>query len=75
MQMDYNVKIENMGDYLLFTATGTRSLDSVISLAKDVQAACEKAKVKKALVDVRAMVGELTTFEAYHLSDVHFPVI
>ena len=71
--MNYNLKIENMGDYLLFTATGTRSMDSVLSMTKDVLAACAREKVKKALVDVRAMVGKLTTMEAYDLSDRHFP--
>jgi NMD protein affecting ribosome stability and mRNA decay len=73
--MNYNLKIESIGDYLLFTATGTRSIDSVVSITKDVLAACAKEKVKKALVDVRAMVGHLTTMEAYDLSDHQFPVM
>lgn len=75
MQMNYKLKIKNMGDYLLFTTTGMRSMESVISIAKDVQAACAKEKVNKALVDVRAMVGELSTIDAYDLSEIHFPII
>jgi hypothetical protein len=73
--MNYNLRIENIGDYLFFTATGTRSIDSVLSMTKDVLAACAREKVKKALVDVRAMLGKLTTVEAYDLSDHHFPVM
>ena len=73
--MTYNLKIVNRGDYLLLTATGTRSMDSVLSMTKDVLAACAREKVKKALVDVRAMVGKLTTMEAYDLSQHHFPVM
>jgi hypothetical protein len=73
--MNYHLKIENIGDYLLFTATGTRSIDSVLSITKDVLAACAREKVKKALVDVRAMVGQLTTMEAYDLSDHQFHVL
>jgi hypothetical protein len=73
--MNYNLKIENMGDYLLFRATGTRSMDSVLSMTKDVLAACAREKVKKALVDVRAMIGKLTTMEAYDLPDHHFPLM
>ena len=73
--MTYNLKIENRGDYLLLTATGTRSMDSVLSMTKDVLEACTSEKVKKALLDVRAMVGKLTTMEAYDLSQHHFPVM
>ena len=73
--MTYNLKIENRGDYLLLTATGTRSMDSVLSMTKDVLAACAREKVKEALVDVRAMIGKLTTMEAYDLSQHHFPVM
>lgn len=73
--MKYNLKIENTGDYLLFTATGTRSIDSAMSITKDVLAACAREKVKKVLGDVRAMIGKLTTIEAYNLSDHHFPLV
>jgi len=73
--MNYNLKIEKLGDCLLFTAAGTRSMDSVISMTKDVLAACAREKVKKALIDVRAMTGQLTTMEAYDLSQHHFPVM
>ena len=73
--MAYNLKIENKGEYLLFTATGKRSMDSVLSIAGDVLAACAREKVKKALLDVRAMIGQLTQMEAYDLSQHHFPVM
>ena len=73
--MQCELEIENKGDHLFVTAKGSRSVSSILSLYKDVLAACEKEKVKKAMIDVCAMSGSITTMQAYDLSNVHLPTL
>ena len=73
--MQCELEIENKGDYLYVTAKGPRTVDAILSLSKDVLVACEKEKIKKALIDVRMITGRITTIEAYDLSNIHLPSI
>lgn len=73
--MPYDLTIEKKGDFLWVTATGTRSLETVLAMSKDIFAACAKNKVSKVLIDVRPLEGRLKTMEAYEVSDQHFPKI
>lgn len=54
------------------TATGTRSLEAVLAMSKDILAAMVESGVKKALVDVRALEGRLGTIDSYELVDQEF---
>jgi len=61
-------EVENRNEYLWISAQGTRSRDSILSLLRDILAACAKEMVKKALIDIRAMKGQLEILEAYNLA-------
>jgi len=71
--MSYNLTIEKKEDVLWVTATGNRSLQTVLAMSKDILAGCVEKMVKKALIDVRALEGRLSTLEAYEIPDKHFP--
>ncbi|MDB4444042.1 hypothetical protein N9174_01735 [bacterium] len=73
--MSYDLTIEKKGDVLWVTATGTRSLETVLAMSKDILAACVEEKVTKVLTDVRGLEGRLSTLDAYKLADQHFPKI
>lgn len=71
--MAYELKIKKEDDILRVTATGARSLDTILAMSKDVLTACVEKKVKKALSDVRELEGRLGTLEAFEIADRHFP--
>ena len=71
--MSYKLTIEKKEDILWVTATGTRTVQTILAMSKDILAACIEKKVKKVLIDVRAMEGHLSVLEAFDISDIHFP--
>ncbi len=71
--MPYELKIEKKDDVLWGTVTGTRSLETVLAIAKDILAACAEKRVTKVLLDVRSLEGRLKTIEAHEIPDRHFP--
>jgi len=73
--MSYDLTIEKKDDVLWSTATGTRSLETVLAMSKDILAACTEKKVAKVLIDVRKLEGRLGTIEAYEIVNRHFPKI
>jgi hypothetical protein len=73
--MPYDLILEKKGNVLWGTATGTRSLETVVAIAKQILAGCVKEKVTKVLIDVRALEGRLRTMEAYEIVDQFFPEI
>lgn len=73
--MSYNLTIEKKGDVLWVTATGMRSLETVISMSKDIMAACAEQKVRRVLIDVRELKERMKMGEIYEISDKYFPKI
>ena len=73
--MPYDLTIQKKDDVLWISATGTRSFETVLSMSKDVLAACAQEKVKKVLLDVRNLEGRLNTMDAYDIANTHFPQI
>jgi len=73
--MSYELTIEKKANVLWVTATGTRSLETVLAMSRDIVAACVENEISKVLVDVRALKGRLSTMEAYEIPDKHFPTI
>jgi hypothetical protein len=72
--MPYNLKIEKKNDLLWITAAGSeRTLEIVLSMARDILQACVENKVTLALLDVRPLKGLLKTVEAHDLPDKYFP--
>ncbi|MBW1743590.1 MAG: hypothetical protein JRJ47_09215 [Deltaproteobacteria bacterium] len=67
------MKVEKKDNVLWVTATGTRTLETVLAMSKDILAACREKKVTKALIDVRGLEGRLRMIEAYQIPDKHFP--
>jgi hypothetical protein len=61
------------GDLLRVTATGTRTLQTVLDMSQDIFAICVEKNVKKILIDVLALEGRLSTIDAYEIPDKHFP--
>ena len=70
--MSYKLTIEKKGDILWVTATGARSMESVLAMSKDIMAACVENGVVKVLTDVRALEGRLSTMDSYEIPDKHF---
>lgn len=71
--MAYDLTIEKKDDVLWVKATGTRSIETVLAVSKDVLAACVEKRVKKVLIDVRGMEGRLSTMDAFEITDQRFP--
>ena len=70
--MSYNLTFEKKDDVLWVTAAGTRSFEAVLAMSKDILAALAENKVKKVLIDVRALEGRLGTIDSYEIVDQHF---
>lgn len=69
----YDLKIKMEGDVLWVTATGTRSLQTVLAMSQDIFAACVEKHLKKVLIDVLALEGRLPVMDAYDIPTKHFP--
>ena len=71
--MSYSLSIEKKNDIIWVTVAGTRNLQTILAMSKDILMACVEKKVKKVLVDVRALKGRLSITNTYHLADEQFP--
>lgn len=71
--MSYNLTFEKKNDVLWVTATGVRSLESVLAIGREILAALVDNHVTKVLIDVRALAGRLGTMESYEIVDQRFP--
>jgi hypothetical protein len=69
----YYLTIEKKDDVLWVRASGTRSLEGVLAITKDILRALVENKVTKVLVDVRSLEGRLRTMESYEIVDKRFP--
>jgi len=67
--------VETKNCFLKATATGTRSLQTVIDISKDLFAACADKKIKKVLVDIVSLDGHLSVMESFEFHTRHFPNI
>lgn len=65
--MSYELIIKKEPDYLHVQVIGIRTLATVIDMARDVVAACDEHGYRKALVDVREMIGRLEFHESYQI--------
>ena len=70
--MSYDLTIDRRGDVLCATATGTRSIETVLAITEEVRAACLEHGVKKVLTDVRGLQGQLSASDTFQLPDQHF---
>jgi hypothetical protein len=73
--MSYELTRKKVGDVLHVKATGAQTMETVMAMSKDIMEACARHKTPKALVDVRAMEGKLSTMDAYELPKSFFETI
>jgi len=71
--MSYELATQKNDGYLQVTASGTRSFETVLALTRDILSACSQEEMKKALVDLRGLRGQLDTLEAFMIPDQYFP--
>jgi predicted GTPase len=71
--MSYNLKFEKKNNILWVTATGARSLQTVLDITKDIIAACADSQIKKVLLNVCALKGRLSNIDAYEIPARYFP--
>jgi hypothetical protein len=68
-KLKYIVKEKN---YLHICATGVRSLENVVAIAKEVLEACAEKNIGRILVDVTSLVGQLRTIDDYNIAAQEF---
>jgi hypothetical protein len=73
--MSYELKFEHEEDPLRVKATGTRNLETVLAMIKDMYAECAESQLKKVLLDVRALKSCLDTLDAYEIPARYLPVM
>lgn len=73
--MSYKLTIKKKKDILWITATGKRTLETVLAITKESVTACVKNKTTKFIIDVCGLEGRLRTLDAYDVPDQHFPKI
>lgn len=73
--MSYRLEFEANDGFLKVTATGTRSLQTVIDISRDLFAVCADKKIKKVLVDIQSLKGHLSFMESFEFITHYFPNI
>ena len=73
--MPYKLEITKEDGYLHARASGQRSLDTIIAVAKEVVGASAKHGYDRVLVDVRELEGEMGVFDAYSIPAEQFPLL
>jgi hypothetical protein len=63
--MDLQIETELQGDLLLVTCAGTVTLDSAVSVFKEVIDLVAEKRVPKILINMLAVSGTLSTFDRY----------
>ena len=71
--MSLDLKIEKNGHYLFVTAYGTRTRDTLISMAQRVVDECVKHSVDEALVDVSNLEGRISISDSYSIASKEVP--
>lgn len=71
--MSYRLEFEANDGFLKATATGTRSLQTVIDISRDLFAVCADKKIKKVLVDVQSLEGHLSFMASFEFITHYFP--
>jgi len=67
--MSYKIDVRREPDYLYVKAWGVRSVENLMSIARDSLKANEKYGYENILVDVCDMIGQLSTFDVYNFGE------
>ncbi len=71
--MSLDLKIEKNGHYLFVTAYGTRTRETLVSMAREVVDECAKHSVEEALVDVSHLEGRISISDSYSIASKEVP--
>jgi hypothetical protein len=63
--MSYVLNITKQADLLYIKATGTRTLESVLGIAKECVAACKQNERTRFLLDMQPLTGQLSGIDTY----------
>ena len=75
MAKDYELTVHAKDGILWATLRGTRSMAVVLAASRDIMKACAELKLKKALVDVRGLVGQLEPKDSFDVTSRHYPAM
>ena len=67
VDIPFKLTMEKQEDVLHVKAEGKRSFKTLVTIAEQIMEACREKDTCRALVDVRAMGGKLSTWEAFKL--------
>ena len=73
--MSYKLTLDQTDDILWVTASGTRSIDTVLAIINEIFTACKEYNLSIVLVDVRELEGRLSTINTFKLATRHFPIL
>jgi hypothetical protein len=71
--VSYQLSLENKEEYLHAHVRGTRTRESVITLARGLLEACIEMKHSKLIVDVKEFEGRLSPFDIYSFVTEEIP--
>ena len=71
--MSFNLEIEKNGHYLLVSASGIRTRETLASIAREVVDACAKHNVDAALVDISNLEGRISISDSYSIATKELP--
>jgi len=71
--MSLNLEIEKNGHYLYVIATGTRTREALISMAREIADACAEHSVNEALVDISQLEGRISISDSYSIASKEIP--
>jgi hypothetical protein len=73
--MSYKLKLDPKENVLWVTASGTRSIKTVLAIINEIFSACTEYNLSIVLVDVRELDGRLSTINTFTLATRHFPIL
>ncbi len=71
--MSYTLTLSKEPGYLQIEVAGSRTRETLLSVAMDCIAACKEHGYTRLLVDVRRMTGQLPTVDSYQLGNQDLP--
>jgi hypothetical protein len=66
--MSYALNITKEADHLHIEATGTRTPETLMAVARDCVGACKKHGCTRFFLDVQGMTGQLSTIDTYQFA-------
>ncbi|MGH8688994.1 MAG: hypothetical protein ACREVQ_14925 [Burkholderiales bacterium] len=75
MAKGYLIEVRAKDGIVWAIVRGRRSLDTVLEAGRDIMKACAELNLKKALVDVRGLEGQLEPVDSFEVTSRHYPAM